>query len=60
MAILETLWPVISDGHVWIDALEKRNLMAHIYDEEKAMEAESLIRKQYYKMFKKLCSKLEE
>lgn len=51
---------LITDGHAWIDALEKRNLMAHTYDEDKAMEAEELIRERYYKIIKKLCSKLGE
>lgn len=50
---------LVTDGHSWIDALEKRNLMAHTYDEKKANEAESLIRKKYYKLIKDLCSKLE-
>ncbi|QZY55570.1 nucleotidyltransferase substrate binding protein [Crassaminicella profunda] len=51
---------LIDEGHIWIDALEKRNLMAYTYDEEKATEAEELIRKKYYKMIKELCLKLEE
>ncbi|MCT4606623.1 MAG: nucleotidyltransferase substrate binding protein [Marinisporobacter sp.] len=51
---------LITDGHAWIDALEKRNLMAHTYDEGKAMEAEELIRKKYYQIIKKLCCKLGE
>jgi len=51
---------LITDGHTWIDALEKRNLMAHTYDEEKAMEAEELIRKKYYKIIEELCFKLKE
>lgn len=50
----------IKDGHLWIDALEKRNLMAHTYDEKRAMEAEKLIREKYYKIITKLCTKLEE
>lgn len=29
---------LINDGHAWIDALEKRNLMTHTYDEKRAME----------------------
>ncbi|MDK2800369.1 MAG: hypothetical protein PWP27_1929 [Clostridiales bacterium] len=49
---------LITDGHTWIDALEKRNLMAHTYDEQKAMEAEDLIRNKYYKIIKDLCFKL--
>jgi nucleotidyltransferase substrate binding protein (TIGR01987 family) len=51
---------LITDGHTWIDALEKRNLMAHTYDEQKAMEAEDLIRNKYYKIIKDLCFKLGE
>jgi nucleotidyltransferase substrate binding protein (TIGR01987 family) len=50
---------LITDGHTWIDALEKRNLMAHTYDEAKAKEAEGLIRKKYYTIIHQLCSKLE-
>jgi nucleotidyltransferase substrate binding protein (TIGR01987 family) len=51
---------LIMAGHTWIDALEKRNLMAHTYDEERAMEAEALIRNKYYPIIIELCSKLEE
>ena len=51
---------LITDGHSWIDALDKRNLMAHTYDEEKAIEAEKLIKEKYYIIIKDLCSKLEE
>jgi len=51
---------LIEDGHIWIDALEKRSLMAHTYNEEVAEEAVELIRKSYYPIIKKLCSKLEE
>ncbi len=38
---------LISDG-VWIDILEKRNLMAHTYDEEKAAEACQIIITSYF------------
>jgi len=51
---------LITDGHTWIDALEKRNLMAHTYDEARAKEAEELIRSKYYKVISELCAKLEE
>jgi nucleotidyltransferase substrate binding protein (TIGR01987 family) len=49
---------LIADGHVWIDALEKRNLMAHTYDERRTKEAEELIRGQYYSMLKALHAEL--
>lgn len=51
---------LITDGHTWIDALEKRNLMAHTYDEKRAIEAENLIRNNYYKVIKELYHKLGE
>lgn len=50
---------LITDGHVWIDALEKRNLMAHTCDEEVAKEAEQLIKQNYYPAIKELLHKLE-
>ena len=50
---------LIADGHVWIDALEKRNLMAHTYDENTTKAAEGLIREKYYSMLKALHDELE-
>ncbi|HHW02164.1 MAG TPA: nucleotidyltransferase [Thermoanaerobacterales bacterium] len=49
---------LIADGQTWIDALEKRNLMAHTYDEKRTMEVERLIREKYYKIIKELYFKL--
>lgn len=59
---LQTAFQVqlITDGHVWIDALNKRNLMAHTYDEEVAEEAERLIKETYYSVIIELLHKLEE
>lgn len=51
---------IISNGHTWIDALEKRNLLAHTYDEAIAKEAERLIRYSYYEIILELESKLEK
>ncbi len=48
---------LIADGHTWIDALEKRNLMAHTYDEKIAKEAEELIRYKYNKTIQDLSKK---
>ncbi|CAA7599797.1 nucleotidyltransferase substrate binding protein, HI0074 family [Acididesulfobacillus acetoxydans] len=50
---------LVSDGHVWLDALEKRNLMAHTYDEGLADEAERLIREHYFGMLRELYEYLE-
>lgn len=51
---------MLSDGHVWIDALEKRNLMAHTYNEANAKEAERLILTEYYFAIMELLQLLEE
>lgn len=45
---------IISNGHAWIDALEKRNLLAHTYNEENANQAELLIKETYYYFLKEL------
>ena len=50
---------LIEGGHIWIDALNKRNLMAHTYDESAAKEAEALIKESYYPELLKLYQKLE-
>lgn len=50
---------LIKEGHIWIDALNKRNLMAHTYDENTANEAQELIRYKYYPVIKELLEKLE-
>lgn len=51
---------LVQQGHVWIDALEKRNLMAHTYDESAAKEAEGLIRETYYPALKALLAELNK
>ena len=49
---------LISDGHVWIDALEKRSLMSHTYNEEYAEEAIRLILNEYYHILSNFFKKL--
>ena len=38
---------IVSDGQVWIDMLEDRNLMAHTYDEVRSLEAVNHICQRY-------------
>ena len=38
----------ISSPELWLEALDKRNLMSHTYDKEKANEAISLIKDRYF------------
>ncbi len=45
---------LITDGDVWLDMLDKRNLMAHTYDNAKATLAVGLITVQYYPVFRHL------
>ena len=49
---------IIDDGHLWIEALEKRNLMSHTYDEKIFEEVVKLIREKYYDMLNNLYNKL--
>lgn len=50
---------LITDGHVWIDVLNKRDLIANTYDQNKVSEAEELIIYTYYPAIKKFLGKLE-
>ena len=45
---------LIEDGHIWIDALQDRNLTAHTYDEATAIAVEDKIRHTYYPLLVKL------
>jgi nucleotidyltransferase substrate binding protein (TIGR01987 family) len=47
-------YEIIDDGDIWMDMLEKRNLMAHTYDETKAQIAFELITRQYFEQMEKL------
>lgn len=49
---------LIKNGHDWIDALEKRNILAHSYNEEYARLAEELIKHTYFPMLDAACSHL--
>jgi nucleotidyltransferase substrate binding protein (TIGR01987 family) len=51
---------LISDGAKWLEALEKRNLAAHTYDESILDELEELITHTYYPMMEALRISLEE
>ena len=44
----------ITDGEGWLDILNKRNLMAHIYDENTSIEVVQLITNKYYELIQTL------
>jgi nucleotidyltransferase substrate binding protein (TIGR01987 family) len=45
---------IIPNGEIWLDMLGKRNLLAHTYDENLAMEAYRLIKQHFAPEIKKL------
>ena len=49
---------LIDDGHLWMKALEDRNLTSHTYDENTAQQIEVLIRNYYANLLRLLKSKL--
>jgi len=51
---------LILDGHMWLEALENRNLAAHTYDDETAQEIFELICHSYYPLLDELKNSLEK
>lgn len=39
---------ILQDSEIWLEMLGKRNLLAHTYDEQLALEAYRLISKEYF------------
>ncbi len=48
------------DCEYFLNALENRNKMSHIYQEEKARKVEALIKEQYHPMLRRLHQTLEK
>ncbi len=51
---------LIEDGHLWLEALENRNLAAHTYDEQKAKKIYDLICSSYFPLLENLKKRLEK
>lgn len=51
---------LVDDGHIWLEALSKRNLTAHTYDEALAKEFVDEITQLYLPAIKDLYEKLSE
>ncbi len=49
-----------SEAEVFLDGLQKRNLLTHTYEESIAEEAVELINNSYYPVLSKLCTILNE
>lgn len=39
---------MIKDGHLWLEMLEKRNMLSHTYNRQRATDAVHLIRTRYF------------
>lgn len=39
---------IIKDGHLWLEMLDKRNILSHTYNRKKASEAVQLIKTRYF------------
>jgi len=52
-------YDIIEDGDIWMDMLEKRNLIAHTYNEENFKLAVSAIVADYYPALKQLHNHLK-
>lgn len=50
---------IIDDGEIWLEMLEKRNLLSHTYEEDEAKIAQELIVNNYFPFMKILYNKLK-
>ena len=50
----------ITEPSLWLDALDKRNLMAHTYEEDKAKEMVILIKEKYFPVIEDLYAYLQQ
>jgi nucleotidyltransferase substrate binding protein (TIGR01987 family) len=55
----ETEYISEEDCETFLDAISKRNLLSHTYEEAIARQAEDLIKKQYYPLLRRICDTLE-
>ena len=51
---------LIEDGHVWMRALDDRNLTTHAYEEAIAQKVECLIREDYFPAIQTLYNRLKQ
>ena len=52
-------YEMIDDGELWLDMLDKRNIMAHTYQESNAELAILLIRTSYFDAIQKLYERMK-
>lgn len=61
-AVIKTAFQaeIILDGHSWLDCLENRNQMSHIYDEQTSIALEDNIRNIYFMLLLDLVTFFEK
>jgi nucleotidyltransferase substrate binding protein (TIGR01987 family) len=50
---------IIKDGHLWLEMLDKRNILSHTYNRKQATNAVDLIRKHYFPAIEQLYLELK-
>lgn len=50
---------IIKDGHLWIEMLEKRNILSHTYNRKQATDAVHSIKKRYFPALKQVYLELK-
>ena len=51
---------IIKNGDIWIQMMLDRNLLSHLYDEEKSREIYAKIKEKYIKLLRDLDNKFDE
>lgn len=51
---------LITDGQCWIEMMEDRNILVHVYDEARAIEASHIIQTHYIYAFEQLSKTLQD
>lgn len=51
---------LIDEDQAWLDMLEARNFMAHIYDEDKSRKTALVIRKKFFPLIRRLLKTLKD
>ncbi|MDX1919943.1 MAG: HI0074 family nucleotidyltransferase substrate-binding subunit [Candidatus Caenarcaniphilales bacterium] len=49
-----------SDGYIWLEALDNRNSLAHVYDKLLAQESEAKIKNQYFPVLEDFFHKIKK
>lgn len=51
---------MIKDGHLWLEMLEKRNILSHTYNRQQASDSVKLIKSRYFPGLKQVYLELKK